>query len=73
MRSLKFVAVTAAALAIAGCASQQMSQPVARPDVKFGKPIAASDLATWDIDIRTSDGKGLPPGSGSVALRWAWA
>jgi hypothetical protein len=34
---------------------------------RFGKPIAESDIATWDIDIRTSDGKGLPPGKGSVA------
>jgi len=67
MRSLKLALSVAAALAIAGCASQQMSQPAARPDVKFGKPIAAADLATWDIDIRTSDGKGLPPGRGSVA------
>jgi mono/diheme cytochrome c family protein len=67
MRSLKVVISVAAALAIAGCASQQMSAPVAKPDVKFGKPISIADLASWDIDIRTSDGKGLPAGSGTVA------
>src|SRR5262249_28934015 len=26
-----------------------------------------ADLAAWNIDIRTQDGKGLPPGKGSVA------
>jgi cytochrome c len=34
---------------------------------RFGKPIAEADIAAWDIDIRTSDGKGLPAGKGSVA------
>jgi len=36
------------------------------PQPRFGKPIAENDIAAWDIDIRTSDGKGLPPGKGSV-------
>lgn len=31
----------------------------------FGTPATASEIAGWDIDIRP-DGKGLPPGSGSV-------
>jgi cytochrome c len=39
--------------------------PSAKP--RFGKPIAEADIAAWDIDIRTSDGKGLPAGKGSVA------
>jgi mono/diheme cytochrome c family protein len=34
---------------------------------RFGKPIAEADLAAWDIDIRSSDGTGLPAGRGSVA------
>ena len=34
---------------------------------RFGKPISEADIAAWNIDIRTSDGKGLPPGKGSVA------
>ena len=67
MRSLSLVASAAAALAIFGCASQQMSQPVAKPDAKFGKAISEADIAPWNIDIRTPDGKGLPAGSGSVA------
>ena len=39
----------------------------ARPDVALGKPIAEADIAPWNIDIRTPDGLGLPPGSGTVA------
>lgn len=34
---------------------------------RFGQAISEADLAAWNIDIRTSDGKGLPPGRGSVA------
>ena len=34
---------------------------------RFGKPISEADLAAWNIDVRTSDGAGLPPGRGSVA------
>src|SRR5262245_1039694 len=37
------------------------------PKPPFGKPISEADIAAWDIDIRTSDGKGLPSGKGSVA------
>lgn len=34
---------------------------------RFGKAVSEADLAAWNIDIRTSDGQGLPPGRGSVA------
>jgi len=37
------------------------------PKPRFGKPIAEADIAAWDIDVRTPDGKGLPAGKGSVA------
>src|SRR5688500_7107614 len=70
MRSLKSVLVAApAALLVYGCASQQYeaSQSVPNPGVKFGRPIAAADIAPWDIDVRTTDGKGLPVGRGTVA------
>jgi S-disulfanyl-L-cysteine oxidoreductase SoxD len=63
MRSLKFAAV-AAALAVAASYSYA-GEP--RPNVGYGKPISDADLAAWDIDIRTTDGKGLPAGKGSVA------
>jgi len=59
-----------AALAAAGCATQAgtpMTAEAPHPQVKFGKPISNADLAAWDIDIRTTDGKGLPVGRGTVA------
>ena len=34
---------------------------------RFGQPVSEADLAAWNIDVRTSDGRGLPPGRGSVA------
>lgn len=41
-------------------------QPLAdRP--RFGQAISEADVAAWNIDVRTSDGLGLPPGRGSVA------
>lgn len=67
MRSPNVVIAAAAALAVLGCASTHMAQPVMKPSVKYGHPISQADLAAWDIDIRTPDGKGLPAGSGTVA------
>lgn len=34
---------------------------------RFGQPVTEARLAAWDIDIRATDGKGLPAGRGSVA------
>ena len=34
---------------------------------RFGKPITEADVAAWNIDVRTTDGVGLPSGRGSVA------
>ena len=34
---------------------------------RFGQPIAEADVAAWNIDVRTSDGRGLPSGRGTVA------
>ncbi len=39
---------------------------VAPPGVRHGKPISEADIAAWNIDIRTSDGKGLPAGRGNA-------
>lgn len=67
MRSLNVLAA-AAAIALLGFAGAVGAQSAkSGPGVKYGKPISEADLVNWDIDIRTSDGKGLPPGSGSVA------
>jgi mono/diheme cytochrome c family protein len=54
-------AVIVTALSIGAADSQSGPKP------RYGKPISEADLALWDIDIRTSDGKGLPAGKGSVA------
>ena len=67
MRLLKVGLSAAVLLAIAGCATQDVSPPVAKPEVKFGRAIAETDIAPWNIDIRTPDGAGLPPGRGTVA------
>jgi cytochrome c len=34
---------------------------------RFGKPVSEADVAAWNIDVRTPDGQGLPPGRGTVA------
>ena len=39
----------------------------AKPPKHYGSPITEADVAALDIDIRTPDGKGLPPGKGTVA------
>ena len=74
MRSLNVTVMAAAVAAVAaGCAGMEpmMSSGSALPakpaNVAYGKPISAAELTSWDIDIRTPDGKGLPPGKGSVA------
>jgi cytochrome c len=43
------------------------SPAAAKPAAGYGKPISEADIAAWNIDIRTVDGTGLPPGSGTVA------
>ena len=49
-----------------GASGPHPVQPLAdRP--RLGKPVSDADLAIWNIDIRTPDGLGLPPGRGSVA------
>jgi len=49
-----------------GVAGPHPVQPL--PDKPhFGQPISEADVAAWNIDVRTSDGRGLPAGHGSVA------
>jgi len=69
MPSARLTLALAAAIVAAGCVTQQYDDSALPPNprVKFGKPIANADIAAWDIDIRTPDGKGLPPGRGTVA------
>src|SRR5215470_252709 len=67
MRSRSPLAVVVVAAIAAACATAALSRPPATTDAKFGRPIAEADVARWDIDVRTTDGKGLPRGHGSVA------
>ena len=67
MRSLNLALGVAAAVAVAGCAMQPTADKVANPGVKLGQPIAEADIAPWNIDVRGPDGRGLPPGRGTVA------
>jgi len=57
VRALRFAA--ALALVLSGAAS-------AEEDFGIGRTATAEEIAGWDIDV-APDGKGLPPGSGSVA------
>jgi cytochrome c len=34
---------------------------------RLGHAVSETDVAAWNIDVRTPDGQGLPPGRGSVA------
>ena len=61
MSSRLSVIVVAAVLAGAAAGAAAQDKP------RFGKPISEADIAPWNIDIRTPDGKGLPPGRGTVA------
>src|SRR3954469_12686768 len=53
-----------AGMAMAALASASFA--ATPPPPKFGKPATADEIAKVDISI-PPDGKGLPPGSGSVA------
>jgi hypothetical protein len=49
-----------------GASGPHAVQPL--PDKpRLGHAISEADVAAWNIDVRTSDGQGLPPGRGSVA------
>src|SRR4029077_6963019 len=66
MRSCKLAAPLA--LLLFSCLALEEADAQSKsPTPRFGKPIAEADIAAWNIDIRTSDGKGLPTGKGSVA------
>lgn len=43
------------------------SSAAAQQRYGIGHPIADQQIAPWDIDVRGDDGKGLPPGRGTVA------
>jgi cytochrome c len=61
------VALVVAVGVVVGAAGFAQEPQFGRPSVGFGRPITERAIAPWNIDIRTSDGAGLPPGRGSVA------
>ena len=66
MRSRSLAASVAAALLLAAACATAPGPPLPAPSLGFGRPISEADVAPWNIDIRTSDGRGLPLGRGSV-------
>src|SRR5262245_30342798 len=66
MRSHKFAGALALLL-LSSLALESADAQSKSPAPHFGKPITEADIAAWNIDIRTSDGRGLPSGKGSVA------
>ena len=50
---------------LAVLAAMPASAAAAAPAFGFGKPATPAEIAGWDIDVRP-DGRGLPPGHGSV-------
>lgn len=68
MRSRDLLRVGALVLGVAACAGPTASARLPeRPAVAFGHPISEAEIAPWNIDVRTPDGFGLPPGRGTVA------
>ncbi|MGD9784549.1 MAG: c-type cytochrome [Hyphomicrobiaceae bacterium] len=65
MLSRSFASTAAALIALAAVPVAALALSAA--DIKVGTPITEADVAHWDIDVSTSDGKGLPVGKGSVA------
>jgi cytochrome c len=49
---------------LTGAIALALGSPVLAYD--FGRPATPDEIALWDIDVRP-DGKGLPPGGGTVA------
>jgi cytochrome c len=67
--ALAWTAVAAGAPATTGTTAGAAGAPATTGTMRtfgFGKPASAAEIAGWDIDVRP-DGKGLPPGRGSVA------
>lgn len=56
----------AAAIALVGCAAPKVTSG-GSPAQARGQAISEADLLAWNIDVRTPDGLGLPPGSGTIS------
>ncbi len=71
MRSPRVVPGVLVAVMIVGVlrvpAAGAQEPAAGRPGAGFGRPITEQAIAPWNVDIRTSDGAGLPPGQGTAA------
>lgn len=56
-RSIRTILPALLAVTTFGCASLAQAQ---------GRPATAADIKLWDIDVRGTDGKGLPVGKGNT-------
>ena len=56
-----------ATLLLAACAAPGPAANDTLASPRLGKAVSEQSLMAWNIDVRTTDGLGLPPGSGSVA------
>ena len=63
----KLSTAAGAALVLTAMSFTVADSQTASQKPRYGKPISEADLAAWNIDIRTNDGKGLPKGTGTVA------
>ena len=70
MVSVKRLAIVLPLLALSACATVSTGISDSRSSntsgATFGRPISETDLAAWNIDIRTQDGAGLPAGKGDA-------
>src|SRR5450432_4074899 len=64
---LPLAAIVLGSCVLGSCAVAPVQEvPVAPPRVAYGHAVQEADLARWNIDIRTQDGMGLPPGHGNA-------
>lgn len=63
----KRLSFAASVLLLGSCAVAPVQDaPVPAPRVAYGHAVSERDLAKWNIDIRSQDGLGLPPGHGNA-------
>ncbi len=68
MRSVKSISLLLTATALLAACAVSGPAAVDKPvSPRLGKAVTEQSLAAWNIDVRTTDGLGLPAGSGSVA------
>lgn len=69
MVSVKKIGVIVAGFTIlTSCSTQQSTNPKNIAGAAFGRQISEQSIALWNIDIRTQDGLGLPPGKGDAIV-----